>query len=208
MQDFLPPPLSLSLSLPVRFVTIGLSEVTLILVPAVTSGSNYSCCCMCSSYWCSPDKGHTPGVVCSLMKASVGVTGIISLLNSSDVYRVKCIVFWCVMLCNLVDIPQSFLRMKSLSLQVQYRRPDPEDGGETWVSIYQTTRYHVLRRASSGYSPVCHSGALISIPCQSPWNSCGGRSRTGTIILAFSGHYHCINVPCLYFIRISDTVQS
>jgi len=98
--------------------------------------------------------------------------------------------------------------MNSLSLQVQYRRPDPEDGGGTWVCIYQTTRCHVLRRASSSYSPVYHSGGLISIPCQSLWNSCGGRSRTGTGILAFSCHYHCINAPCSYFIRISDTIQS
>ena len=62
--------------------------------------------------------------------------------------------FWCVMLCDLVDIAQSYLTMKSLRLRVQYRRPDPEDGVETWMSIYQTTRCHVLRRASSGYSPV------------------------------------------------------
>jgi len=71
--------------------------------------------------------------------------------------------FWCVVLHSLVDRPQSFLRTNSLTQQVEYRRPDPEDGKETWASIYQTTRCHVMRRASSGYSPVCHSGGLISI---------------------------------------------
>lgn len=64
------------------------------------------------------------------------------------------------------------------------------------MSIYQTTWCHVLRRASSGYSPVCHSGGLISIPCKSLWNLCGGRSRTGTGILAFYCHQHCINASC------------
>lgn len=170
--------------------------------------SRYSCRCVFGSHWCSPDKGHTHGDVCSLMKASVSVTGNVSWLISSVAQRVKCRGFWCVMLCSMVDIPQSFLRMKSLSLQIQYRRPDPEDGGQTWVSIYQTTRCHVLRRASSGYSPVCHYGGLISIPCQSLWNACGGRSRTGTSILTLSCQYRFINAPCSYFIRISDTVQS
>jgi len=75
----------LSLYLPVRFVTVRLFEVTLILVLAVISGSSYNCHCIFSLHWCSPDKGHTPGVVCSLVQVNVSVTGIISWLNSSDI---------------------------------------------------------------------------------------------------------------------------